>query len=98
MCGVTGSPLYGSSITKVLLLVKFLISFKVYFNQAFLKYADNLVTSENFLGSGMKCDTSDPDSPKVGNSFFNSFTTPLNTLCKTFLILFAENYYPLHSI
>ena len=30
--------------------------------------SDNLVTSEKFLGSEMKKETSDPDSPKIGKA------------------------------
>ena len=66
-----------------------MISFKVSFNQDFLTYAGNLVTSENFLGYGMKCDIYEPDSTKLGNALFNSFETALNILCKPFPILFS---------
>ena len=52
--------------------------------------------SEKFLGSGMKCDTFDPDFPKVGNELFYLFTKVLETLCKPFPILFAESSAPLH--
>ena len=55
----------------VCFLIKFLISFKVAFNQAFLTSDGNLVTYEKFLGSGVKCDTYDPDYPKVGNVLFS---------------------------
>ena len=51
----------------------------------------NLVTPEKFLGSGIKCDTSDPDSPKAGNELFNYFTMTLNTLCKHLLILISDS-------
>ena len=44
--------------------------------------SDNFVTSEKFLGYGMKWETSEPDSPKVGNSCGIFFTTVLNTLFK----------------
>ena len=30
--------------------------------------SDNLVTSERFLGSEMNPETSEPDSPKIGNA------------------------------
>ena len=30
----------------------------------------------------MKCDTYDPDYPKTGNGFFNSFTIPMRTYVK----------------
>ena len=46
MHGVTGSPISGSTIIKFLLLMKFLISFKIVFKKAFLKYVVNIVTSE----------------------------------------------------
>ena len=71
MNGFTGYPFSGSSIRKVWLLIKIPISFKVVFDQAFLTSSGDLVDSETFLGSGMKCDTYDPDSPKVGNELFN---------------------------
>ena len=48
-----------------------MIYFEVSFNQAFLTSAGNMATSEKLFGSGMKCDTSEPDSPKVGNELFN---------------------------
>ena len=59
------------------MLIKFLISIKVAFNQAFLTSAGNMVTSKKFLGSGMKCDTYEPGYPKEGNEYFNSFTKDL---------------------
>ena len=74
-----------------------MISFKVAFYQAFLVSASNLVAYKKFLGSGMKCDTSEPDYPKVGNSFFSPFTTSLKTLFKKIPIIFAEIYAPFHS-
>ena len=55
-------------------------TFKIFFNQASFKYAGNLVTSEKFLGSGIKCDTYEPDSHKEVNALFNSFETALQTL------------------
>ena len=97
MSGVTGSPLFGSSIRKVWLLNTFLISFKVSFNQTFLASADNLVTSAKFLGSGMMCATYDPDYTKLGNALLSSFTTAANLLCEHFSILFPEIYAPFHS-
>ena len=63
MHGVTRYPSSGSSIRKVLLLINFLIYFKV---------SGNIVTSAKLLGSGMKCETYEPDSPKLGNKFFSS--------------------------
>ena len=73
-----------------------LISFKVDFNQAFLTYAGNLVTSAKLLGSGMKCDTSEPDYPKLVNAFFSSFTTALKNLCSLFPIIFSKIFDPFH--
>ena len=67
MYGVTGSPFSGPSIRKVWFMITILISFKVASTKAFLTSAGNLVTSEKVLGSGMECDTSEPDSPKIGN-------------------------------
>ena len=67
MYGVILYPFSGSSIIKVLLLITFLVSLKVDFNQAFLTPADNLTTSEKSLCPGMKCDNPDHDSPKLGN-------------------------------
>ena len=49
------------------------------------------------LGSGLKWNTSETEYPKVDNELFNSFTTALNTLCKTFHILLADSYAPFHS-
>ena len=96
MHGVTGSPLSVSYIRKVLLLNKFLISFKVSFNQYILTSAVNLVTSAKSLGYGMKCDNSDPYFTKAGNELCNYFTTDLNTLCNTLTTLFAEISYTSH--
>ena len=70
--------------------------FKVYLNQAFLTSAGNLVTYVKFLGSGMKFDTSESDSPKLFNSLFSSFTTGLNNLLKPLPILFDESSAPFH--
>ena len=39
---------------------------------------DNLVTSKNILGYGMKLESYEPDSPKIGNASKSSFTTALN--------------------
>ena len=46
----------------------------------------------------MKCDTSDPDYPKVVNVLFNSFTTYLNTLFKPLRILFDDSSDTFHSL
>ena len=94
---VTGSPSFGSSIMKVWLLMRFFISLIVDFNQGFLVFSDNFVTSEKFLGSGMKWDTSEPDYPKLVNSCEISFTIVLNTLCKHFPILCVALNAPFHS-
>ena len=56
----------------------------------------NFVTLEKFLGSGMKWETSEPDSPKGVNSYEISFTILLNTLCKPFLILRVAFNAPFH--
>ena len=88
MQGVTDSTFSGSYIRKVWMLITFLIYFRFPFNQDFLTSAGNLVTSAKFMVSGMKCDTSDNDSPKVGSELFNSFTPALNNLWKPLPILF----------
>ena len=38
--------------------------------------AGNIVTFAKFLGSGIKCDTSEPDYPKVGNVSFTVSRVP----------------------
>ena len=43
---------------------------------------NNFITSEKFLGSGMKWETSEPDYPKGVKVFEISFTAVLNTLWK----------------
>ena len=48
-----------------------MISLEFSFNQAVLASSGNLVTSKNFLGSGMKYDAYDPDSTKVDNELIN---------------------------
>ena len=75
-----------------------MICFKVDFNQAFLKYAGNLATSAKLLASGMKCDTSERDYPKVVYEFSNSFTTALNTLCRPLPIIFSDSYAIFHAL
>ena len=52
------------------------------------------MTYENVLGSGMKCDTSEPDYNKVVNAFFSSVTTAINNLFKPFPMIFNENSAP----
>ena len=53
----------------------FLIYFLVAFSQGFFMSSDNLVNSEKFVGSGMKWETSEPDSTKSGKPCKISFTT-----------------------
>ena len=74
MHGVTGSPLFGSSMRKFWLLIKLFISLRVSFSQGLFMFSDNFVTSETFLGSGMKWETSEPNSPKGVNSCEIYFT------------------------
>ena len=57
-----------------------------------------MATYEKSLGYGMKCDTSEPDSPYICNVLFSSFTTVLNNLCKPLPILFAESSDPFHPL
>ena len=96
--GVTVYPLCGSSIKKVWLLINFLMYFKVAFNQDFLTSAGNLVIFVQLLGSGMKCDTSDPNYIKVGNEIFDSFKTSLKTLYKHFPIILTEISVPFRPL
>ena len=44
--------------------------------------SDNFVTSEKFLGFGMKWEISEPNYLKGGKSCEISFTAVLNTLCE----------------
>ena len=97
MHGVTGSPSFGSLIMKVWLLMIFFISLRFAFSQGFLIFYDNFVTSAKFLGSGMKWETFEPDSPKLVNSCEISFTVVLNTLCRPFPILCVALNAPFHS-
>ena len=60
-------PCLVSYLKKVLLLIKYLIYFRVGFNQDFLISVGNMVTSTEFIGSGIRFDTSEPNSPKEGN-------------------------------
>ena len=91
MHGVTGSPSFGSLIIKVWLLMRFFISLRVAFSQGCLIFSDNFVTSAKFLGSGMKWETSEPDSTKLVNSCKISFMIVLNTLCKPEVELAVAN-------
>ena len=84
---VTGSPSFWSSIGKVWLLIRFFVSFRFSFSQGFFMFPDNFVTSANFLGSGMKWETSEPDSPKGVNSCEIFYTNVWNTLCQPFPLL-----------
>ena len=78
--GVTVSPLFGPSMRKVWFLIRFLISFRFAFSQGFFIWSDNFVTSAKFVGSGMKWETSEPDSPKGVNSCENIFYNSLKYL------------------
>ena len=55
---------------------------------------DNLVTSAKFLGSGMKSEISEPDSPKIGKTCEISLMTALNTLCKPLPMFSVYNNAP----
>ena len=78
-------------------MIKYLISLKAAFSQDLLISDGNITTSSKLLGSGIKWDASEPYSTKVGNEFFNSFTTALNNLCKPLTIFFDESSAPFHS-
>ena len=65
----------------------FLSLWEFAFSQGFFILSDNFVTSEKFLGSGMKWENSEPDSPKGVNSCEIYVITVLNTLCKPFPML-----------
>ena len=93
---MTGSPSFGSSIMKVWLLMRLLISLRVAFNPGFLIFSANLVTSAKFLGSGMKWDTYEPVSPKLVSSCEISDTIVLKILCKPFPILCVALNAPFH--
>ena len=54
------------------------------------------MTSEKFLGSEMKCDTSETDSTKSGNGLFNYLKMALNNLYEPLPILFTESYATSH--
>ena len=58
---------------------------------------EKLLTSEKFLGYGMKWETSEPDSPNGGKSCEIYFTTVLNTLCKHLPMLRVTLNNPFHS-
>ena len=80
----------------VWLLMRFLISLGLAFNQGFLIFSANMVTSAKFLDSGMKWDTSEPVSPKLVNYCEISDTIVLKTLCKHFPILCVDLNAPFH--
>ena len=73
------------------------IYFRVAFSQVFFMLSENFVTSEKFLGPGMKWETSEPDSPKGINYCEIYFTTVLNTLCKTLPMFYVDFNSPLRS-
>ena len=73
MHGVTGSYFFGFLTRKVLLLTRFLISLRVLFSQDSFMSSEKNLTSETFLGSGMKWETYEPDTPKGVNSCENIF-------------------------
>ena len=58
--------------------------------------SDNFLTSEKFLGSRMKWETSEPDYPK-SKSCKISFTTVLNTFCKTLTMLRVDFNAPFYA-
>ena len=57
---------------------------------------ENFVTSANFLGYGIRWETSEPVSPKVGESYEIYFTVVLNTLCKTLTMFYVVFNSPFH--
>ena len=91
------APFHGSSIRRVLFLIRFLI-FQVAFSQDFLVSAGNLETFVKFLCFGMKWDTYETDYPNTGNELFNYFTNTLKILCKNLPILFAKSSTPFFSL
>ena len=66
-------------LEKYYLLIRFSIYFWIDFILSFFMSSDNYLTPEKFLGSRMKWETSEPDSPK-SKSCKISFTTFLNVL------------------
>ena len=59
--------------------------------------ADNLVTSANIIGSGMRQETSETDSTIIGNDYESSSTTALNTLYEHLPMFCVDNNTPFHS-
>ena len=60
-------------------------------------FFNNFVTSEKFLGSGMKWETSEPDFPNGVISCKIFFKTVLNTLCEPYTMLCVALNTPFHS-
>ena len=56
------------------------------------------MTYTKLLGYGLKCDTSETDTTKLGNDLFSSFKTTLNSLCKTLPIIFTNISATLYSL
>ena len=59
-------------------------------------YSGNLVTSEKFLGYGIKWENYEPVSPRGGKSCKISFTAVLNTLCEPLHMFRVAFNAPLH--
>ena len=59
--------------------------------------SNNLVTFEKFLVYGIKLENSDPDSPKIGNSYETSLIAALNTLCEPLPTFRVDNNSPLNK-
>ena len=97
MHGVTGSSFSGYSTIKVWLLIELLIYFSVAFSQGLFLPYDFFFTFAKLIGLGKKWETSEPDTPKCGKSYEISFTTVLNTLCKTVPMFHVDNDVLLHS-
>ena len=57
---------------------------------------ENLITSAKFLGSGIKWETPDPDSPKIGKTCKISLPTALYTLCKPLPMFSVDINSPFH--
>ena len=54
-------------------------------------FSNNLIISAKFLCSGIKQETSDADSPKIGNASETSLTTTLNNFYKPLFIFHVDN-------
>ena len=79
-------------------MIKLLIYFRFSFNQGFLVLSDNLVTHAKFPGSWMKYETSEPDSPKIGNVSESSSEIVLNSLCNPLPMFNADNKNTFHYV